>query len=391
MRTLRWYTLIAMLSLAFTVLAQDDSFGDDVYSSFKSKKNEPKPEKVKPAKEEKETPVVTATLSSTRDIDEYNRRYVNNNDYTDERVADTLEYADGEVTQRIVKFHDPSKITIAGADNVNIYYDGETYEIDFNEPNNNAMSINFFTGYGYPYYAYSPWFYRGWYSPWDSWYGGWYDPWWYSGWYGWYSPWYYSWYSPWYYGGWYGSGWYGGGWYGSGCYGGGGRHNYYAYDRSSGVTTRSSAARDRSNVYNSSPSRNYSSRDGNYAGSSSRSSSARGGETVRSSSRDYSNSSPQSSERTTNARTRVSEGSTYQSGQTRSSSSSGSGSYSAPSTSRSSSSSSGSSGSYSSGGSRSSSSSGGSYSSGSSGGGSRSSGGGGGGGGGARSSGGGRR
>ncbi|MCL1938029.1 MAG: hypothetical protein FWF52_06520 [Candidatus Azobacteroides sp.] len=379
MRTLNWCTFIAMLFFTFTAMAQDDSFGDDVYSSAKSKKSKPKTENVKPAQTERETPVVIATMPSDRDIDEYNRRYVNTNDYIDEIAADSLEYREGEATQRIVKFHDPSKITIVGADNVNINYDGETYEIDFDEPNNDALSINAYgSRYGYPYYAYSPWadpwYFRGWYNPWYySWYGGWYDPWWYGsiGYGAWYGSWYYSWYTPWYYGGYYG----------------GNRHShshYYEgthYNRSSDYSTRSSSARDRSSIYNSSG-RSYSSRD--YGDGSSRSSSARNPEAVRGSNGDYSSGRQ-------NARTRASEGSSYESGQgSRSSSArSGSDSYSVPSGGRSNS---GSSGSYNGGG-NSRSSGGGGYSSGSSGGGGRSYGGGGGGGsyGGGRSSGGGRR
>ena len=222
MKTVRWYALFVVLFVAFSVTAQDKTFGDDVYFSSKSKKNEipqEKEEVVFTVTETVKPVVVEATLSSERDVDEYNRRYTNNSEtYVDEPVEPDMDeeivYVDGELTQRIVRFHDPTKVTIVGADNVSIYMDGDEYQIVFNEPVNNNARSYYYSGF------YDPWYYSGWYSPWRY---NYYDPWYYYG----YNPWYYGgyhwgWHRPWYgYGGWHNS-WYGGGWYGY-------SNHYYPY------------------------------------------------------------------------------------------------------------------------------------------------------------------
>ena len=143
--------------------------------------------------------------SSSRDIDEYNRR----GQETEEIVVpeNEYEYQDYEYTDRIVKYHDPEAvIKITGADKITIYTDDELYS-DYYDKRYRDPRWN--CGCCYPWYDpwYDPWFY-GWYSPWyySGWrwnfYFSWYSPW-YYGWHApWYSPWYYGWYDPWFYGGW---------------------------------------------------------------------------------------------------------------------------------------------------------------------------------------------
>ncbi|MDR0769173.1 MAG: hypothetical protein LBE71_04645 [Dysgonamonadaceae bacterium] len=369
MKTKTLHMIFVVIFTVSSAMAQDNAFEDDIYFSSKNKK--PAVIQSEPAKKEN-TIVLEATVpAGGRSVDEYNRRYVNDTEYIDEALTDEtdtiIEYADGELTQRIVRFHDPSKVVISGADNVNIYYADGSYALYFDEPSSDGLSININTSYGY-----SPW-----YAGWDPWYYGYgrYSPWHYG--YGWYSPWYYgSWYLPYYYGGWYG------GYYSGRHHHYGGRHYYYG-----GISDGKN--------YHSQYTRNTRSSNSNdlkvrSSGTSSRSlSSARSGSSGRTSSRGDIVSSSSRSERQSAVRSKSSSAS---------SSSSNSRSYSPSSESRSSSSSitparssSSSSNSYSDGSSRSSSNSSSSYSGGSS----RSSSGGrsdsGGGGGRSSSSGGGRR
>jgi hypothetical protein len=146
---------------------------------------------------------VIANTRDIRDIDEYNRRGVNDTTRLDEE-AYANDYEEYEYTDRIVRFHDPeSSIKITGADEVIVYFSDDVYDNYYNR------------GWSSFYSWYDPWYYGGWYgwySPWyyvsySPWYyGGWYSPWYYSGWHGWHIPWYYRscyygyWYDPWYYG-----------------------------------------------------------------------------------------------------------------------------------------------------------------------------------------------
>jgi len=98
MKTRTFYTLTVMLLFAVSTFAQSRTFEDDIYFSSKTVKAE-KVEPVKitePASTQHTTPVVVATMSSDRDVDEYNRRYFADS-YIDEAVTDTIvEYIDGE-------------------------------------------------------------------------------------------------------------------------------------------------------------------------------------------------------------------------------------------------------------------------------------------------------
>jgi len=258
MKAIKNYVLLALMFVTISVTAQNDAFGDDVYFSSKDNKVEPPKKEVVNANtpSSSSSVVVAATVSNDRDVDEYNRRYLSDDtsSYVDEPVNDSIANDqnnttdDGGVTQRIVKFHDPSKIIIVGADNVNVSYDNNsnTYQLDFDQPASSGLSINLNSGYGWNnpcYYGY-PYYGGGW----NSWYyGGWYSPWYTS----WYSPWFYGgWNSPWYYGGWYGPGYWGwsypfyGGWYGGGgYYYGSNKGSYYSNGRQSNlVGSRSSSA-----------------------------------------------------------------------------------------------------------------------------------------------------
>lgn len=144
-----------------------------------------------------------------RDVDEYNRRYKNDDmeayyaeeNAADYMVADSLSGSDFTYTDRIVKFHN--------ADIINNSDDAELVELYYeNRPTVNLVVGTTYGGFYDPFYwgGYYPSSYY-WYRPYRyGWYDPWYDPW-YGGWYGgWYDPWRYShglycgWHSPWGYG-----------------------------------------------------------------------------------------------------------------------------------------------------------------------------------------------
>ena len=222
--------LIGTLLLGSAVASAQDY--DDIYYSAGSTKKENKAVEVKKqsgstssqasrnpyfSKYLGGTDTVATTYSNSqvvngRDVDEYNRRYRNDDMdayYAEENaadyvVADSLSGSDFTYTDRIVKFHNADIIDSSDdAELVELYYE--------NRPTVNLVVGTTYSGFYDPYYwgGYYPssyyWYrpYRyGWYS---SWYSPWYDPW-YSGWYGWHDPWYYShswycgWHNPWGYG-----------------------------------------------------------------------------------------------------------------------------------------------------------------------------------------------
>jgi hypothetical protein len=232
MKTNRWFLIMAAIFVAGSVFAQSEVFDDDIYASSKSKKSTVAVKKEVAAEPEQKTVSQVETLVvEDRDVDEYNRRYASNNAYSDatteEAVNDTVyEYVDGELSERIVKFHNPDKIVITGAgENVNIRYTDEGYELTFSDEADSDISSDYYS----PLYFDAGW--GGWFSPY-SYYSGWYSPWrygWYSPWYSWayYDPWY-SWgyYNPWFYRGHFG---YCYGWYGYGLHGG--HWGHYGYNQ----------------------------------------------------------------------------------------------------------------------------------------------------------------
>ena len=95
--------------------------------------------------------------SDSRDVDEYNRRYTSVEveepyreddsviyEDSDENESSSERRSDTEYTERIIRYHSPSKITIAGADQVDLYlsdgYYGYGYDTDYS---NGSANVNF--------------------------------------------------------------------------------------------------------------------------------------------------------------------------------------------------------------------------------------------------------
>ena len=252
MKTKKWYMVFGMIFIASSIMAQNNAFGDDIYFSRKSnnagavvsQSQNVTTSQVEPVR--RETPVVLeATIPGDRDVDEYNRRYINDNRYVDQAVdsVDTTEYVDGELTQKIIRFQDPSKVVISGTDNLNVYWDGEGYELNFDDPSSANLTININNSWspGWGWNSWGPTWGWGWNSPWSpSWSWGWNS--WGPGWgWGWNSSWgpgwgwgWNSWGPGWGWNSWWGSGW-GGGWSrpsGGWWAGGGNFRNNQGYNRS---------------------------------------------------------------------------------------------------------------------------------------------------------------
>ncbi|MDR3127484.1 MAG: hypothetical protein LBU08_03340, partial [Tannerellaceae bacterium] len=156
-------TLIAAITLSALVpnlTAQE--YWDDVYFSSKNRKAV---KVVSPKSGSNET--VNETDNEI-DVDEYNRRYSEPEKSTPDQTTATRQ-SDTEYTQRILRYHSPEKITIAGADKVELYFSDPSYDT------NNAY---YSEGY---YGSYDPWFYHNPYSLYSWSYPaisyGWYHPW----------------------------------------------------------------------------------------------------------------------------------------------------------------------------------------------------------------------
>ena len=119
-----------------------------------------------------------ATGSSTRDVDEYNRRYTTPSNAQPDSLS-LQQYLEMSNTQKLARFQDSDVAAIAVAEGDYDYADVNTY---YKQP---TTTINLNVIGGYPYYGYygynSPWY-------WSSWA---FDPWW-GGYYGYYSP-YWNW------------------------------------------------------------------------------------------------------------------------------------------------------------------------------------------------------
>ena len=211
MKPMKLTSLMVMLLVGFSAAAQEEFFDDVYFSSSKKDKKEKTEEKVIQPKEDAERTTMTSTYNTSkrksavsdeeRDVDEYNRRYTSvdveepydedsdgevlaeyNDDMDNEKTvaSDSKKErrSDTEYTERIIRYHSPSKITIAGADQVDLYlsdgYYAYGYDTDYSNGSTN-VSVNVNIGNGWGGY-YDPW-YSGWYG---GWYGGWYDPWIYS-------------------------------------------------------------------------------------------------------------------------------------------------------------------------------------------------------------------
>ncbi len=278
MRAMKWTSLTLMLLLAFGATAQEEFF-DDIYYSAKDTK-EAKAENVEETTDNVAVRTSAVSLSVREssdsdasgldiDVDAYNRRYDGDaEEYERMEYVEEASYAsevsedesdgrrsDLEYSERIVRFHSPSKLTIVGADEVDLYVSDGYYAYDYDA---NGGDVNIYID------VESPWYY-GWYP---RWYYGWYNPWWYS----WYDPWwYYSWYVPYW-------GWHWGGYWGPHFHGHW-AHNYWAH----GVPLRH-YSHGRSYAYNRVGSHSVVGRNGRQASSALRSSSVRDGRSSSSSS-----------------------------------------------------------------------------------------------------------
>ena len=226
MKRIRLTSWLAMLLLSGGVMAQEQFF-DDIYYSGSNKEKE-KTEEAEAQDEvvgEEETLQTTSYETSASDTDEwdvdaYNRRYSPDEAYAEEaslgedqiveRTQTSIEEeperrSDLEYTERIIRYHSPSKISIVGADQVDLYLDDGYYAYDYGTDYSDGytnVSVNLNFG--------SPWYSWGWYDPWyRPW--GYYSSWWYRpyywGWGGWYAGWYDPWFDP-----WWGPSWSWGGW-----------------------------------------------------------------------------------------------------------------------------------------------------------------------------------
>ena len=175
MKPMKLTSLVMMLLIAFSAAAQEEFF-DDVYFSSKNKKKKEQVEekKVVQPKQESRTLVATAksqASSDSRDVDEYNRRYTSVEveepyreddsviyEDSDENESSSERRSDTEYTERIIRYHSPSKITIAGADQVDLYlsdgYYGYGYDTDYSNGSANVnFNINVGNGWGSPWYT----------------------------------------------------------------------------------------------------------------------------------------------------------------------------------------------------------------------------------------------
>jgi|GEM_PF-3830455 len=151
MKTLKLTSLLMMLFVAFNAAAQGEFF-DDVYFSSSKNKKEKQVEEKKTAPTQSQTQMLAIvdnenSFSYGRDVDEYNRRYTPNEEYIYEET-DTLfieengRHSDMEYSERIIRYHSPSKITIVGADQIDLYLSDGFYGYGYNAYDNGAGGAN---------------------------------------------------------------------------------------------------------------------------------------------------------------------------------------------------------------------------------------------------------
>lgn len=131
-----------------------------------------------------------STGSSTRDVDEYNRRYTS----TESSPTDSIslqQYIAMSNTQKLARFQDSDVAARAVAADESAY----DYDSYYQQPSNTTINLNIVGGY--PYYGYygSPWYWNSWtYDP--FWYGSYYRPYWGWSWgpsWAWGPSWSWSW------------------------------------------------------------------------------------------------------------------------------------------------------------------------------------------------------
>ena len=190
--------LVALAFVSMPLMAMSQEFEDDIcYNPSKEKKaTKPKkntaPIRYVPTQDYPAADTYSFNSASTRDVDEYNRRYVTTPNDTMARdsayMSDSFAY-----TRRIERFHNPDVVASSGDDQLIDYYYSQPSETS---SVNIYVNTDPYLGWGiypyYGYYGYSPYYsyYRPWYSwswTFDPWYWGsswtWgYDPYWYGGW-----------------------------------------------------------------------------------------------------------------------------------------------------------------------------------------------------------------
>ena len=149
MKLFKLSSILLMGIASLNAFAQNSEWDDDIYST-KKKKSVPEVQEYKAVSKSKSAKVMITPSNNTRtadrDVDEYNRRG-GNRDYTSQDTNDTIvPVSDTEYTERIVKFHDPARITIVGADEVNLYVDDDgrlvSYDTDYSSNYRSNVNIN---------------------------------------------------------------------------------------------------------------------------------------------------------------------------------------------------------------------------------------------------------
>ena len=221
---LTFVTVVAALGTTMSISAQG-YYDDDIYYDASKAKKEQKQKIEQAAKQAARKNYVPSQPitnypaadsysyhnNSTRDVDEYNRRY-NGRETTDSISLDQLLNGDFTYTERIERFSNPEIVTGSGDPDLQYYY----YNTE-SQPSTTIV-INNVDPWGYNSF-YNPWYYDSWYSPYYSpyaWNYGWgYNPWYGSAWgpswsIGWGPSW--SWGPSWGWGPSWSWGW-GGGWH----------------------------------------------------------------------------------------------------------------------------------------------------------------------------------
>lgn len=175
MKPMKLTSLMVMLLVGFSAAAQEEFFDDVYFSSSKKDKKEKTEEKVIQPKEDAERTTMTSTYNTSkrksavsdeeRDVDEYNRRYTSvdveepydedsdgevlaeyNDDMDNEKTvaSDSKKErrSDTEYTERIIRYHSPSKITIAGADQVDLYLSDGYYAYGYDTDYSNGSTLS---------------------------------------------------------------------------------------------------------------------------------------------------------------------------------------------------------------------------------------------------------
>ena len=175
MKPKRLTSMMMMLLFSFGTVAQAQFFDDIYYSADKSKEKQEVESSVEEEqnREEEATEVASdepvpassymrsnSALEEERDVDEYNRRYSDYPEDTSEYADDGMAYteddsepvktkitvepertSDLEYSERIIRYHSPSKISIVGADQVDLYVDDGYYAYDYDTDYSDGITI----------------------------------------------------------------------------------------------------------------------------------------------------------------------------------------------------------------------------------------------------------